>query len=148
MQTLTYGYQLPEDQDKGPIVFPALELNIQQLNDHSHDGINSTKLDRKALDSIKQALAAVNWVSVGGGLYRQAVTMPAGLTYGTLPISAIFHATGHAFYPTIEKIDGTHFYIYINDNSLAICCVNGCFANSLSLWIRPFSLSSIAFSRC
>ncbi len=73
MQTLTYGFQLPEDQDKGPIVFPALEQNIQQLNDHSHNGIDSATLDRLALDSIPQALSAASWSSVGGGIYRQTV---------------------------------------------------------------------------
>lgn len=125
MQTLTYGYQLPEDQDKGPIVFPALESNIQQLNDHDHDGINSVKLDRKALDSVKQALSSADWVLVAGGLYRQAVTMPAGLAYGTLGITAIFHATGHQYYPNIEKIDNNHFYIYINDNTLDVDVLYG-----------------------
>lgn len=125
MQTLTYGYQLPEDQDKGPIVFPALAADIQQLNDHDHDGINSTKLDRKALDSISQALSAADWVLVAGGLYRQAVTMPAGLTYGTLGITAFLNATGHQWYPNIEKINTTSFYIYINDNTLDVDVLYG-----------------------
>ena len=45
MIILSYGFKKPELKDLGPVVFPALEDNWQQVNDHDHDGLNSAKID-------------------------------------------------------------------------------------------------------
>jgi hypothetical protein len=45
MITLSYGFKKPELKDLGPVVFPALEDNWQQVNDHDHDGLNSAKIN-------------------------------------------------------------------------------------------------------
>ena len=44
MITLSNGYQLPEDGDRGNVFWDGLEGNIQRLNDHKHDGADSEKL--------------------------------------------------------------------------------------------------------
>jgi hypothetical protein len=41
MLTLSYGFKKPQVPDQGGVVFPALEANWQQVNDHNHDGVNS-----------------------------------------------------------------------------------------------------------
>lgn len=125
MNTLTYGLQVPEDDDLGDEVFPAMEANLTQLDAHTHNGITSPRLDRKAVDSISQALVASGWVATSGGNYRQAVSMPAGLAYATISIQTRLTATGNMAYLTIEKISATSFYVYINDNTLDVTVLYG-----------------------
>lgn len=114
MQTLTYGYLLPINPDTGDIVFPALAQDIQQLNDHNHDGINSAPLARNSANILPGA-----WVAapIGGGLYRQLVTVPAGLNYDDVDLWFRL-STGEFVYPSVERVSNTTFYVYTNDNSL------------------------------
>jgi hypothetical protein len=51
MLPLSYGFQKPEVTDQGGIVFPALEANWQQVNDHNHDGVNSALIAGLSLPS-------------------------------------------------------------------------------------------------
>jgi hypothetical protein len=124
MLTLTYGYQLPETNDRGPTVFPALEDNIQQLNDHNHDGANSAKLTASAIEGFAQNVLAAGWVSQPEGLYRQLVTMPGAFDYDKISITVRL-STGEYVVPTIEKVSATQFYIYTNDNTVAYIVLLG-----------------------
>lgn len=119
MLTLSFGFQLPEDGDKGPVVFPALESNIQQLNDHDHDGSNSTKLTSAAFNPSSVTLAAGSWVLVGNGIYKQTVTLPGALTYDSTGFDVRL-PSGDIVYPTIEKVSSTQYDIYTNDNSIGM----------------------------
>lgn len=119
MITLAYGFKLPEAGDKGSIWFPALEDDIEQLNDHDHDGVNSAPISAKNVASETATAAAVDWASQGNGLYRQLVTCPTGFTYDASNLSARLASSGHLVYPTFEKVSATSFYVYTNDNSLA-----------------------------
>lgn len=114
MQTLSFGFLKPEPDDTGDIFFSAMEQNMQQLNDHDHDGVNSARL---ALTSA--SILAANWVAapLGGGLYRQLITMPAGMQYDTSVITFKL-STGEVLYPTVERVNATQYYVYVNDNTL------------------------------
>jgi hypothetical protein len=117
MQTLSYGYKKPDSIDKGDTVFPALETNIQMLNDHTHDGSNSALLATQTV-----SVSASGWSAVGtSGLYRKTVTVPTGLNYDTCDVW-VKRSTGERCYPTLERISSTQFYIYTNDSSLAYTC--------------------------
>jgi hypothetical protein len=116
MLTLSFGFKKPETNDKGDIVFPALEDNIQQLNDHDHNGTNSKKLPSSSIEPLTATLASGSWVATTNDRYRQLVTLPVSLTYDTTTIEARL-SSGHVFLPTIEKVSATQFYLYINDNS-------------------------------
>jgi len=128
MQTLTYGYKKPQTGDKGSVFFPALEDNIQRLNDHDHDGTDSAKLTAASVTSVAQTLLLANWVSVGDGLFRQLVTCP-----GTLKVDeqgmrfqiASGANSGHFFYPSVEKVSASTFYVYINDSSVDVKVLYG-----------------------
>lgn len=119
MIVLSMGYKLPEAGDKGSVWFPALEDDIEQLNDHNHNGTNSQLISAGSLSTGSATAAAVDWVSQGGGLYRQLVTCPSGFTYDTSNISVRLASSGHVVYPNIEKVSSTTFYVYTNDNSAA-----------------------------
>lgn len=113
MQTLSYGYKKPANPDTGDLVFPALEADIQQLNDHNHDGANSAPLA-----TTQQSVLAASWSATANGTYRQLLTVPTGLSYDTCNIW-VKRSTGEVAYPTLERVSSTTFYIYTNDNSLA-----------------------------
>lgn len=126
MLTLTYGYKKPEDGDKGAALFDALEGDIQQLNDHSHDGIDSATIDRQSLEGMTQSITSAGWVTYGGptGHYRQQVTVIAGFDFDTVTLS--FRTSAGAYmYPTVERVSDTQFFIYSIDNTLNITAVYG-----------------------
>lgn len=121
MQILSYFFKKPETGDKGSVFWPALEEDIQQLNDHTHDGVNSALLSPFAITAITQSLLAANWVATSGGTYRQLVVMPGVATLDSHYV--VFKdqtaATKQLFLET-EKVGANTYYVYINDNSVDI----------------------------
>lgn len=114
MLTLSYGYKKPEDTDTGDVVFPALEANWQQVNDHAHNGVNSAPLTSQT----RQALAA-SWVAapIGGGVYRQNVIAPTNYSWLTAQFQVRL-STGEIVYPDLEVVDATNMFVYTNDNTV------------------------------
>ncbi len=125
--TLTKGYKKPQSGDPGSSFFPDLEANIQRLNDHTHDGSNSQKLDATSSVGVVQNLLAAAWGAVWeapSNTYRQVVTIPApliasGLTFDTLDFS-LRSAAGGILYLRADKKSTGDFYIYSNDNTLDV----------------------------
>ena len=117
MLTLTFGFQKPETGDTGAIVFPALEANIQQLNDHTHNGTDSSKLTSGALTPLQVSLTSAAWALVANGIYKQTVTLPGALTFDTTVFS-VFTPSGELVYPTINKVTASTYDIFTNDNSI------------------------------
>lgn len=115
MIALSYGYQLPEQDDPGSQFFPAMEANIQQLNDHNHDGANSARLQ-----TVKQNLSSDDWVAAASGeadLYEQTVTMPTGLLYNNVEIG-FRNDSGDVVYLTTLALSTTTFIVQCNDPSM------------------------------
>lgn len=119
MQNLSYGYKKPETNDTGTALWTALEDNIQRLNDHSHNGVNSASLNATSIVSLTATAASGNWASYSGpiGHYRQQITLPAGLDFDTVQIG--FHTSaGAVIFPTVEKVSDTQFYVYSTNNTI------------------------------
>ncbi len=114
--TLSHGYKKPANPDTGDTFFQQLADDIQLMNDHIHDGNLGT-----ILTSVTASIASGSWVAapIGGGLYRQAVTMPTGYSYDSAIIQWQL-SSGEVIYPTIERISSSSYYIYINDSSLTV----------------------------
>lgn len=125
MLTLTYGYLKPQSGDKGATLFNALELNIQKVNDHTHNGTDSAPVDVKSIVASTQALNAGDWVTYGGppGFYRQLVTMPAGFLYDQVQFG--FRINGNPALFGVEKVSATTYYIYSNDNTVSPTAIYG-----------------------
>ncbi len=119
MQTLSKGFKKPEDGDKGSVFFDALEGNIQQLNDHTHDGNDSAAIPSTNITKITSSIVSGSWAAVAGktGLYKQTVTLPGSLTFGTIGILMSDTDTGHFYNLTIEKVTSTTYDVFINDNT-------------------------------
>lgn len=110
--TLSYGYIKPANPDTGDSFFPALAANIQQMNDHAHNGTDSAPLATRTV-----SVPSASWVLVSGGNYRQAVAIPAGMSYDVCHIWFKL-STNEYVYPSVERISASSFYVYSNDNSL------------------------------
>jgi hypothetical protein len=61
---------------------------------------------------------AAGWIALGGGNYRQVVTLPAAYDYDKVQIGFRITSTGDMVYPTVERISPTQVYVYTNDNTL------------------------------
>jgi hypothetical protein len=120
MLTLSYGFFKPQANDDALVVFPALEDNIQQLNDHSHNGVDSAQLTSASIVSVRQTISSASWALVSGGHYKQTVTLPAGFDYDTVGLEFRISTTGHLVYPTVEKVASTQFDVYFDDPSLSL----------------------------
>ena len=121
MQTLTYGFQLPDTGDKGSVFFPALEDNIQRLDAHTHDGINSPILSATGMNASNIILSSASWVLVGNGIYRQLVTLPVGMDFDNKLIKYIFDSgasVGQTVLPKEEQVTTNTYYVYLNDNTV------------------------------
>ena len=125
MLTLTYGYLKPQSGDKGVALFTALETNIQKLNDHTHNGSDSSLIDSKSVLAIPQTLNAGDWVTYGGppGFYRQLVTLPVGFMFDTVQIG--FRVGGRAALLGVEKVSSTTYYLYTIDNTISPVALYG-----------------------
>lgn len=108
--TLDHGLVKPSTGETGSTFFPILENNIQYASDILSNSV---------------ALSSASWGSdLGGGSYRQLVTIPSALTaspksftFETLDIM-VRTSAGQVVYATIEKVSSTTFYVYSNDNTV------------------------------
>ena len=115
METLAYGFLKPQNGDKGQQLFDDLADNVQQTNDHTHDGINSAKVNVSAITKQSQLLVNTNWVSPVGGVYNQVVSMVVGLLFDSSTITIRETSTGKLMPLLYEKVDSTSFRVYCND---------------------------------
>lgn len=123
MLTLTYGYQKPETGDKGAVIWTALETNIQQLNDHTHNNTNSARLDSQSSTAVTQAILSAAWVAGGGGSFSQTVACPGTIKYDTHAIEFRNTANGRTLLLTAEKVSSTTYTLTVNDNTLDVTAV-------------------------
>lgn len=124
--TLSYGYVKPATGDRGSTFFPALEDDIQQLNDHTHNGVDSAFLTPISFAKFTSEITSAGWGSDGSGNYSQSITVPAGISgaatyndvkYFTITIRETI--TNDVYILQQERIDSTHWRVRCNDNSLA-----------------------------
>jgi len=121
--TLSYGFKKPANGDRGTTFFPDLADDIQQLNDHTHNGTNSAALTIQAVAITTASIPSGSWVATSGGTYRQLVTLPGTLTYDTVAMEFRLTASKNIVYPSIEYVSSTTYYVYTNDNSLAMTAI-------------------------
>jgi hypothetical protein len=124
---LSKGFLRPETGDPGDIWFPAMEDNIEQLDIHNHDGVNSQLLTAGSSLAVTQTILAASWVLVATDSYRQLVTLPVltlplALSYDTCSIEFRL-SNGDRIYPTVERVSSTQFYVYVSDNTLSLKAV-------------------------
>lgn len=118
--TLSYGYKLPSTNDSGSTFFPDLEDDIQQVNDHDHDGANSAPIASTSISVSSVSITAAGWASVGGGLYRQSVTVPNSKLLANVYPVCRNSTTGDILMLQVEKNTTTAAWVYTNDNTIDV----------------------------
>ena len=114
MITLSKGFKLPETGDFGDVWFPALEDNIQQLNDHTHNGVDSEKLVSSDLEvSIVTALVG-SFTDQGNGYYRATVLCPGGQAAANFRVSMRDPTSYEPIFGKIELAAVASVYVYLN----------------------------------
>jgi hypothetical protein len=119
MLILSYGVKKPETGDKGSVFFPALEFDMQYLNDHVHDGVTGAPIPADNIVAAKQTLLAANWV-VSGSIYRQLVTVVNSKGFDDMNITFKDAATSQDLLLATEKASTTTYYVYCNDPSIDV----------------------------
>jgi hypothetical protein len=120
MLTLTYGYKKPQANDRGNVFFVPMENNIQQLNDHFHNGVDSALIPASSITKSSASILAASWGATSGGRYRQEITLPAGFTFANTAIK-FTTAAGNVAVLTVELGSAANkYYVYVNDNTLAL----------------------------
>lgn len=114
MQILSKGWKLPQTGDFGSIWFPAMEDNIQQMNDHTHDGINSEKISGVSLNASTAQVLAAAFTDQGNGYFRATVSTPGGIEPGNFVITTRNPTTKEPMYLKQERLSSSQFYIYSN----------------------------------
>lgn len=114
MLTLSYGFKKPQTNDRGPVVFPALETNWQQVNDHDHNGVNSKKVSSASIEKTTVSLLSAGWVALGNGHFKQALNIPGVNNYDDVTLEFRL-STGEIINPTVIKTGLQQCEVYIDD---------------------------------
>lgn len=90
MEYTTKGYRLPEPDDS--TFWDSYNFDIQRLNDHDHDGSNSTLLRPGAVNVNSTDVVVIDWS--GSGPFTKTVLFPGAwsMTWGSgdvCPVIAI-----------------------------------------------------------
>ena len=120
--TLSHGYKKPQAPDPASIWMPEHEENIQQLNDHDHDGLNSAPILGSTLTRSQSTITAAGWTPVLGG-YEQTVSTPADISeinqhFLKFVSTAGLAPAGTVIYPEVERVSATSFKVTVNDDTL------------------------------
>jgi hypothetical protein len=114
MQTLSNGYKLPETGDLGDVWFPALEDNIQRVNDHTHNGTDSEPLESTSIVAASVSVSAGSFTNQGNGYWRATVTVPNGGLVDNHVVVCKDPTTKDQIYLRVEKLSISQVYIYTN----------------------------------
>jgi hypothetical protein len=121
--TLSFGYIKPTTGDRGQALFDLLEQNIQRLNDHNHNGSNSSAINTASIGKVTQSISASGWNTPIDGVYSQVVAMTGGLQYDTTTITLRNSANGKPLFLSVERVDSSTFRMFCNDPSINILVI-------------------------
>jgi hypothetical protein len=120
MIILSYLFKKPTTGDRGNILFQALEDNIQKLNDHTHNGTNSSKLAGSSITADITVTNLIPDVNEGEGTWSKLVNLPSGYTYDGQRIQFRLNASPFEYvYPKFEWISASQIKYYTNDTTVA-----------------------------
>ena len=115
--TLSNGYKKPEKRDSD--WWDQLISNIERINAHEHDGVNSDKISSGNVTKSTATIADTEWGSdLGGSTYTKSMTMPDGYVFDNTVIYVFETDGGDQIYPTITKTAESTFNLTVNDNTL------------------------------
>lgn len=125
MPTLSYGFKTISNGVRG--FWNDLNSNFTQLNNHSHNGTNSSKLAPTAINKATQQILAAAWSATSGGLYTQTVTLPTNYLFSTGLSIKFYVYTGGNITDEITmsavRLSDSTYQLETNDNTLTLTAV-------------------------
>ena len=123
MIVLSYGFENPQSGDPGSIWFAALNNNIVQLNNHTHDGVTSAPLAPGSTVAAKLTIPASGWTGSAGN-YSQSLNVPLGVDMRADYSITCYDANNNICYPTINANGSANYItIYSPDNTFSYTLV-------------------------
>ena len=107
--------KIPQTGDRGNSFCPALSTNMEVLDTHSHNGVNSEKIASSSITKPEIILASNAWV-LDGADYKQTVTLPNGYDFDKTHIKFVISSgddQGSVIHPTVVKISSSTFSVYV-----------------------------------
>lgn len=122
--TESFGFINPDSGDNVQVWQDAINSTISQLNDHTHDDIDSSTISPASITKFTTAILSGAWVSDGGGNFSQVVSAPAQVTeVNDFYIKMHETPTGDVLYPSVERVTAGSYRVRVNNNSLDITAV-------------------------
>lgn len=124
--TTAKGYRKPTTGDRG--WYTDLEFNIDRIDAHSHNGVDSAALPSTSITKITQDVLAASWSSLGEGNYKQTLTLPTNFTFNDMQVRFYVNGgtmDGQEVILSVKKVSASTFDVYVNDNTLALKAVYG-----------------------
>lgn len=124
--TLSRGYKSPNSPDTGAIFFPDITTDIQQMNDHTHNGADGAPMGKV------QTVSSGSWGTAdSNGRYSQVITLPTytngaisyQLKFDEVQIDLRLASTQEAVYGKIVKASTNSYTVYTNDNTVSFTAV-------------------------
>ncbi len=125
MITLSNGVKKGESGDVGAPIWTALNSNFQILNDHSHNGTDSVKINSENINKQAVNLPTASWVAGARG-FSQTVTCPGAVTLDKVALRFRVRTGSlqHQFVnPSVEPTSLTSFVVIVNDSALDLECL-------------------------
>lgn len=120
--TETYGFLNPATGDLALVWMAAINSTITQLDNHNHDGSNSSLISPASISKYTSVITSAGWTSSASG-YSKVITVPAAvLEVNSYNIHFYITATGVRIYPGVERASATTFTLYANQ-ALAVTAV-------------------------
>lgn len=112
--------KIPETGDRGSVFCPALSENMETLDAHTHDGINSPHVKTSSLSKETVTIVAGDFASQTDGDYKYNLTLPIGMAFDTSMFKFIIASgadLGKEIFPTVNKTDDNKLDILIYTNT-------------------------------
>lgn len=113
-------YEIPDPKETGNSIFDKLEEFMERMATHTHNGSDSNSITlniAKGVQDLEGEGVDFTWTLVSPGRYRALVDVVAGSTFDDNVRTYYYRVGGGApqqFYPSIERISNTQYYIYMN----------------------------------
>ena len=114
------AYEIPDAKETGNSVFDKLEEFMERMAKHQHLGADSNTISlniQKAVQELEANGVDFTWTLVSAGKYRALVDVAAGSTFDD-NVRTYYYREGSGepkeFYPTIEKLNDSQYYVLAN----------------------------------
>lgn len=118
MQIISYGYRLPDIQDKD--FWNSYNFDIERLSTHDHDGINSAFLSAGHMNPTLILIETGDWVGPTDEVYSFDIPLPSNVSWPTgspCPIVIQMFENDTIVPANFNRVDDDNFQITSRTNT-------------------------------